>query len=212
MTTTLQETDLIREAAEWRMISLLFECPKGAWFERVAALTGDVTDPDLNAAAAFAAEEAGEGAYHSIFGPGGPAPGREISYRDWVQPGYLLSELAAFYDAFAYRPDTAEVPDHIAVETGFISYLRVKEAFAREFGETENAEIAASAAATFAREHLAKFATQISSALGHSGYDYLRLAGEGLLKRVGPDPDKKARPALPVLEDIDDPLFECGQL
>ena len=67
---------LLREAAEWRLISLLFECPNEEWQAQVAALAAEITDADLKAAAVAAREEAGEGIYHTIFGPGGPAAPR----------------------------------------------------------------------------------------------------------------------------------------
>ncbi|MGB7201500.1 MAG: hypothetical protein WBD16_04450, partial [Pyrinomonadaceae bacterium] len=131
--------ELLRDAAEWRLISLLFDCPKGDWFKQVDELGRQVTDKKLKKAAKAARKEGSEGLFHSIFGPGGPAPGREVSYRSWVEPGYLLSELSGFYNAFSYHAGSGEVPDHIAVETGFIAYLRLKELYARENGDDESA-------------------------------------------------------------------------
>lgn len=206
-----QKTKLLREAAEWRLISLLFECPVGDWQENIKNLATEVSDSQLKTAAEFAKVEASEGLYHSIFGPGGPAPAREVTYRSWVQPGYLLSELSAFYEAFSYQPNLKESPDHIAVETGFMAYLKLKEAFAQERGDTEHAEITAKAAKTFNDEHLAKFTEQITKTLASSDIEYLALASAALLKRVGKDKDKKIRQILPVLGDTDDDsFFECG--
>jgi nitrate reductase assembly molybdenum cofactor insertion protein NarJ len=205
-----QKTFLLREAAEWRLISLLLECPVGDWKTSVKNLANEIADSDLKAAAEFAQTQASEGLYHSIFGPGGPAPAREVTYRSWVQPGYLLSELSAFYSAFSFQPVTAEVPDHIAVETAFMAYLKLKQAFAEECGEQNKAEITARAALNFNNEHLAKMTEQIASSLASSGVDYLALASAALFKRVGRDKDKKIRQILPVLGDEDDSFFECG--
>lgn len=202
--------DLLREAAEWRLISLLFDCPKGDWFEQVDDLGKQVSDKRLKRAAKLAQKHASEGLFHSIFGPGGPAPGREVSYRGWVQPGYLLSELSSFYNAFSFKPVTAEVPDHIGVETGFIAYLRLKELYALECGDSKNAEITSEASTAFIDDHLSKFAEKISKLLAVSGIDYLDLAGAALFDRVGPDKDKSKQIFLPVLEEEDDSLFECG--
>jgi nitrate reductase assembly molybdenum cofactor insertion protein NarJ len=201
--------DLLNEAAEWRMISLLFECPVGDWIQNVRKLAGEVADPELKKAAEFAETQAGEGLYHAIFGPGGPAPAREISYRDWVQPGYLLSELAAFYDAFSYRPESQEVPDHIAVETGFIAYLKMKEAYARECENQENVEITSGASKTFIDEHLTKVSERIATTLAASEIDYLQLASAALFNRVGVDKDNKIRQILPVLSDPEAEI-ECA--
>jgi nitrate reductase assembly molybdenum cofactor insertion protein NarJ len=206
-----EENRLLVEAAEWRLISLLFDCPNGGWFDNVKALGTQVTDKRLKRAARAAEKEASEGLFHSIFGPGGPAPGREVSYRGWVQPGYMLSELSSFYDAFSFKPVTNEVPDHVAVETAFVAYLRMKEAFAVDCFDSESAEITAEAAKTFIDEHLSKYAEQMSKILNSSGIEYLALAGEALFKRVGRDEDKKNQRFLPVVEnEEEDTEFECG--
>jgi len=211
MKTETEENKLLVEAAEWRLISLLFDCPNGKWFDDVKALGEQVTDKRLKRAARAAQKEASEGLFHSIFGPGGPAPGREVSYRGWVQPGYMLSELTSFYDAFSFKPVTDEVPDHVAVETGFIAYLRLKEAFALDCFDTESAEITAEAAKTFISEHLSKYAEQMSKILNSSGIEYLSLTGAALFKRAGRDEDKKNQRFLPVVEiDEEASEFECG--
>lgn len=204
------ENDLLVEAAEWRLISMLFDCPTGTWFDDVKALGKQVKDKQLRRAAQSAQKQASEGLFHSVFGPGGPAPGREVSYRGWVQPGYLLSELSTFYNAFSYEPKTNEVPDHIAVETGFIAYLRLKELYALECGDTENAEITAEASKTFVDDHLSKYAETIAKLLAASQIEYLYLAGRALFKHVGPDKDKGKQTYVPVLEELDEPNFECG--
>lgn len=204
------QIQLLREAAEWRLISLLFDCPKDDWSEQVDALGRQVSDEVLKKAAKAAPKEAGEGIFHSVFGPGGPAPGREVSYRGWVQPGYLLAEVSAFYTAFAYEPKTCEVPDHVAVETGFIAYLRMKELYAIEAGDTERAQITADASRTFVDDHVSKYAEKLAKLLAVSGIDYLRLVSSALLERVGPDKDKGKNIYLPVLEEVDEATFECG--
>lgn len=210
MEMTSRQTNLVREAADWMLIALLFDCPTGDWKSRVRDLAKEVKDFQLKTAAQFACVEAGEGLYHSIFGPGGPAPPREVTYRSWVQPGYLLSEISAFYNAFSYQPKSAETPDHIAIETGFIAFLKLKEAFALSCGEKENAKIAAKASRDFTREHLSKFVQQITKSLACSEIEYLALASAALLKRVGADKDRKVRQILPVLGDLEDSMFECG--
>ena len=43
--------ELLREAAEWRMISLLFDCPRGDWFKQVDELADQMTDMKLKQAA-----------------------------------------------------------------------------------------------------------------------------------------------------------------
>lgn len=210
MKAKLQKTNLLDEAAEWRLISLLFECPVGDWQNNVKNLAEEISDSQLKTAAEFAKVEASEGLYHSIFGPGGPAPAREVTYRSWVQPGYLLSELSTFYNAFSYQPNLQESPDHIAVETGFMAYLKLKEAFADECGDAESVEITVNTAKTFNDEHLAKFTEQITKTLASSDIEYLALASAALFKRVGKDKDKKIKQILPVLGNDEVTFFECG--
>lgn len=212
--TATVQTQLLREAAEWRLLSLLFECPSPNWREQVQSLATEITDTDLKAAAETAQREAGEGLYHSIFGPGGPAPGREISYRDWAQPGYLLSELTSYYDAFAYHPDQAaivEAPDHVSVEVGFIAYLKLKEAYAEANGDDEHAAVTREAAQQFLLEHLSMMTEPLSASLEHSGVGYLALAGKSLLARVGPKRDQSPKHNLPILVGDEEAEFACAE-
>jgi hypothetical protein len=177
---------LLREAAEWRLLGLLFECPDAKWQRDVAALAGEVGDPRLREAAEAAAGGASEGMYHAIFGPGGPVSPREVTYLGGVQFGYLFSELGAFYDAFAYRPATDEPHDHVAVEAGFVAYLALKEAFALFAGDGEHAAVTAEASARFRAEHLAMIAEPLARKLDQLRPCYLTTAADVLLEKVGP--------------------------
>jgi nitrate reductase assembly molybdenum cofactor insertion protein NarJ len=140
----------------------------------------------LRDAVAAALTEAAEGLYHSVLGPGGPAPAREVSYRDVVQFGGLMSELACYYDAFAYQPTDREPGDHVSVEADFLGYLRLKEAYALASGDAEHAEVTSEAATAFIADHLSFIAEPLAGSLGHSGIRYLAIAGEALLQRTGP--------------------------
>ena len=92
----IENGKLLEDAAEWRLLSLLFDCPDREKLEQIDSLGRAVTDKKLKRAAKVAQKQASEGLFHSIFGTGGPAPGREVSYRGWVQPGYMLSAVASF--------------------------------------------------------------------------------------------------------------------
>ena len=203
---------LLKESAEWRLLGLLFECPSDEWRGQIASLAARVEDSRLRQAARSARAEAGEGLYHSIFGPGGPAPAREVSYTETLQPGHLLSELSAFYEAFAYRPATGEPADHVSVEAGFVAYLRLKEAYALACGDEEHAAVTDDAARTFTAEHLATLAGPLSAALEQSGVGYLALAASALVARAGKRAARPPERILPVLSDAreDESAFECG--
>ena len=200
----------IAGAADWRLLSLLFECPTAGWRDQVSGLGRQVEDPLLRAAAEKALEEADEGLYHSAFGPGGPVAPREASYSDSVELGYLFSEIEAFYEAFAYRPLTQEAPDHVAVEAGFIAFLLMKQAFADAAGDRESAAVAEQARGTFLRDHLSWVAEPLAARLDGSLLEYLALASRALAERAGPSRERRALPAgaLPVMPNDSD--FCCG--
>ncbi len=167
--TAMTQNKLLREAAEWRLLGLLFECPSPMWREQVEALAAEVADAELRAAVEAVRREVSEGLYHSIFGPGGPAPPREISYRHWMQPGYLLSELTRYYNAFAYQPTLLEAPDHVSVETGFVAYLTLKEAYAEASADEEHAAVRREAVQQFISDHRSTMTEPLARSLEHSG-------------------------------------------
>ena len=206
-----QILELVEQAAGWRLIGLLLECPTGDWQSQIAALAAEVADVTLREAAAACAQEAGEGLYHTTFGPGGPAAPREVSYRDGLLFGKVLAEVRGYYEAFAYRPSAVEAPDHVAIEAGFVSYLRLKEAYALTRGAAEEAEITAQAARDFIAEHLAWLAEPLAHALACSGVVYLTQAGAALLARVGPRPQTTGE-ALASIDRCDcDDTLECSE-
>jgi nitrate reductase assembly molybdenum cofactor insertion protein NarJ len=177
---------LLREAAEWRLIALLFECPHAQWHDQVEAFGREVQDPELREAAQEAPIQAEEGLYHTIFGPGGPAPPREISYRQSLQAGGVLAEILGCYEAFAYQASSDEPFDHVCVEADFVGYLRLKEAYALMREETEQAAVTAQAAKSFIEEHLAELADPLARTLAGSGIPYLEKAAKALRRRTGP--------------------------
>jgi TorA maturation chaperone TorD len=204
-----RELRLAQEAAEWRLLSLLFECPTGAWQAQMTALMNEVADEELKSAAQDALKEAREGLFHHTFGPGGPAPPREATYHQTVQLGYLISELQAYYNAFAFRSATAEPPDHVAVETEFIAYLKLKEAYALACNDEERAATASESARQFLQEHLANIAQPLADHLEGSGIAYLAKAGAALLGRVGP-PAVAASPFPILQEEPKEEEWSCG--
>ena len=203
--------ELLREAAVWRVLGRLFECPTDDWRADVAALALELDADEVRAAVDAVDEMATPGQYYSVFGPGGPAPPREASYHESLELGSLMSELAGYYDAFAYAPQTAETPDHVAVEVGFVSYLKFKEAYALALGDQEHATVAADAAAHFIADHLSRVAMPLADILSTSHLDYLARASRLLAAQVGPKPPSLLLPMLPSTQDDDDAgEFECG--
>jgi nitrate reductase assembly molybdenum cofactor insertion protein NarJ len=202
-TTGNEIAEALSEAAAWRMIGLLFECPHESWLDELQALTAEVANEELREAAECAAQAASEGLYRTTFGPGGPAAPREVSYRDSLLAGQILGELRAQYEAFAYAPALQEPPDHVAVMAGFMGYLNLKDAYARLDAAETQAETAASAAERFAAEHLSVMAQSLAESLALSGIRYLELASRALLRRTGP------AGSLPMFVESEDGDSDC---
>ncbi|MDP2318889.1 MAG: molecular chaperone TorD family protein [Acidobacteriota bacterium] len=202
---------LLRDAAWWRLIGRLFECPDPEWRTDISTLARELDDAELCVAVAAALAEATEGQYHSVFGPGGPAPPREASYHDTIELGSMMSSIATYYEAFAYRPATRETPDHVAVEAGFIAFLRLKEAFALADGDRDRASIAASAAERFRVDHLTMVAERIAGLLANSHLEYLRKTARLLADRVGPRPGPKRLTVFNEPFDGNESEFSCAE-
>lgn len=202
----------LREAATWRLLGQLFECPSEQWFADIETLARELGDDALLAAAASARDTATEGQYHSVFGPGGPAPPREATYHETLELGSLMSELAVYYAAFAYNPKLQESFDHVSVEVGFIAFLKLKEAYALAAGDEEHAQVAASAADRFATDHLAMMAKPLATMLSGSHLEYLAEAARLVAERVGPPPKSGRLPMLtsPISDDDEVAEFECA--
>jgi nitrate reductase assembly molybdenum cofactor insertion protein NarJ len=201
--------DALRDATRWRLLGRLFECPSAEWRADLLALAADVDDPVLTDAATAALAEASEGLYHSVFGPGGPAPPREVSYHDSVELGSVMSSVTGYYRAFGYEPVLLESPDHVAVETGFLAYLRVKQALALVEGDAAHVEVTTAAASTFLTDHMASYAGRLAQILADAPATYLQTASRVLAGWVGPRPGPKMLPVIqPEVED-DGGEFEC---
>ena len=215
MTETAAITDpyvrrLLGEATAWRLLGLLFERPGEGWWQEVEMLSRDAADPAIKAAADAAREEAEEGLYLALLGPGGPVSAREVGHRGMEDPGRIIADISAFYEAFAFQPDTEEALDHLAVEAGFLGYLCLKQAYARARGNEEEAEVAAQAAHRFRENHLANFTWPVAERLESAGVRYLSLAASALAHRSGPRRDTAAT-IPPPRPTCDDCPMECGR-
>jgi nitrate reductase assembly molybdenum cofactor insertion protein NarJ len=202
---------LLTEAAEWRLLGLLFEYPTADWRANLEALRPSLERPELRAIADAALEVASEGLHFALFGPAGTAPVREVVYLGGVQFGHLLAELAAYYEAFGYRPKTEEADDHFAVELGFFAFLKLKQANAALSGDTEAAQLTAGAAESFLKDHLAVQAEPVLRALENFAPQYLVDAGRFILNRTGPSPRSAYPLSSPLTGDEDSETMSCGQ-
>lgn len=184
--------ELLQEAAQWRLLSLLLECPRPGWAREAMALARElratgVADAHDWLAAASSCEGASAGDYLAILGPGGLLSPREVRYRPMHDPGQLLAELRALYEAFGYTFELKEPPDHVAIELGFMGFLRLKAAYALANEELESVEITRVTADRFANDHLSLFAGELAQQLADISIHPLRPCGT-LLRKLLPRP------------------------
>jgi nitrate reductase assembly molybdenum cofactor insertion protein NarJ len=200
---------LLGEAAEWRLLGLLFEYPTAQWRAQVSTLLPDLRTAEMREMAEGALEQASEGLHIALFGPAGTTPAREAAYAGGVQLGYLMSELAAYYEAFGYKPVIEEAEDHVSVEAGFVAYLRLKQAAAVACGDDEHAGVTADAARTFVKDHLAVIAEPLAKKLEMFAPEFLVEAGRSLFRHAGEAP-KTAYPLGGLVCDEDSEAMTCG--
>ncbi|MBM4061294.1 MAG: hypothetical protein FJ265_09415 [Planctomycetes bacterium] len=178
----------VREAlasgAELRLLGLLLERPTDVARARRCAVAAEVGDPLLRALAERL-QPLEETTYVGLFGPGGPVSPREIAYRKNLDPGWILSEISCSYEAFGYRPLREDPVDHVAVQTGFAAFLRLKQAYARARADGEAVEVTAAAFASFAREHLAVTAAGMATRLRAADAPDLAEVAQGIAARCG---------------------------
>jgi TorA maturation chaperone TorD len=200
---------LLREAATWRVLARFFECPDAHWRADITLLARELNVPEVSDAASAIDDAATPGLYYALFGPGGPAPPREASYHESLELGSVVSDLAGYYEAFAYAPANDEPLDHVATEINFVSYLKFKEAYARARGDAPRARLARRAAAQFITDHLSRIAAPLAKLLASSSVPYLARASTVLAARVGPRPTPVLLPMASPIED-DQGDLTCG--
>jgi hypothetical protein len=196
--------DAVAQAAGWHLLALLFERPRPGWEWEVAALARELPDVVLRAVAEGAAT-ATEGEYLRVLGPGGRVSPREVGHHGFSDPGWILSDLTRYYHAFGYMPRSEDPLDHVAVETGFVAYLHLKEALARSLSDEDAVAVTRAAREAFVRDHLAVLAGSLARRLGPDGAGYLAGAADLLAARI-PERDRRV-----LDEDEVDPLADgCG--
>ena len=201
---------LLEQASEWRLFGLLFEYPAPSWRPNLESLIPALHRPELRDIAVAALAQSSEGLHFALFGPAGTVPVREVTHQGGVQFGYLMAELQAYYDAFAYEPRVDEAADHLAVQLGFVSFLRMKQAVALLEEDTDRAQIAADAAAAFIKDHLAVQVEPVVQRLENFAPDYLIAAGRLILELTGPSPRSAYPLGSPLAGDEDDETMSCG--
>jgi len=181
----------LHQATSWRLLGLLLSRPRDGWREEVGALALEAEDEALRRAAASSVD-ASEGAYHALLGAGAPASPRQAAHAGWRDPGRILADLAARYQAFAFEPLAEEPADHLSVECDFVSWLWLKEAYATASGQGEAAEVTRQARVDFLAEHLAAAGRSFAAKLPEGAPAYLLHAARALVARLPEAPPQPA--------------------
>jgi len=194
---------LLRDAAQWHLLALLLARPTAERKAEARSLANEVGAADLGAVTGAWCDNASEGAYLQLLGPGGLVPAREVAYRPFADPGWVLSDIARHHQAFAFHPGAEEPADHISVLADFVSYLLVKEAYARENTQRGEDELTRNTRQRFVEEHISPVAGRIAERLEACGASDWGAAARILADKV-PAPCT-AEPAPPS-----DDAFACG--
>jgi len=200
----LSSAALLADAAQWRLLGLLLSRPNPDRRNEVAQLAAEIDAPHLAAAARAWCDHATEGAYLHLLGPGGLVPAREVAYRAFADPGWLLADIARYHRAFGFHLAAEEPPDHIAVLVEFVSYLLLKEVFARERDDADAAAVTRIARERFVGEHLAPIAGPLAERLDACGATDWSAAAHLLAARV-PAPPPSATTA-----EGNEEVLQCG--
>jgi nitrate reductase assembly molybdenum cofactor insertion protein NarJ len=196
--------DLLSEAAQWHLLSLLLSRPTADRKREVSRLSDEIALPRLHDAARAWEAKAEEGAYLQLLGPGGIVAAREVAYRPFADPGWMLADIARYHEAFGFHPTAEEPVDHIAVLADFVAYLHLKEAYARECGEDPEVAITRGARKRFVEEHLVPVAARLAERLDACGAGAWSAAAHLIAEQIPAPP-----PAVLVSND-DDELSPCG--
>ncbi len=189
----------LERASAWLFASLALQPPSSATIDEMTRLVPSLP-PAMKAAAAEIVAlplEEWEPEFFSVLGPAG-CPACESSYERaaMASRGPLLAAVAAYYEAFVYVPaPLREVPDHIAVELGFLSFMALKIAFARFESRVDDAGVALEAYEKFQRRHLGVWAQTLCAALAETGSPQYQLVARLLQCVISPsDPPVSSRP------------------
>jgi TorA maturation chaperone TorD len=191
-------------SVSWRFASLLFQSPTADARSELGCLARELPSqwqPSAHELCMFPLDQ-WEVEYHRILGPGG-CPAAESSYDDNALAGRgpLLARVSGFYKAFAYKADSSipEVPDHLSIELGFLSYLSMKAAFAAHQQQSDQLAVTRDAYERFLQEHLLFWLERFAESVDRSGSPFyigavmfVRRVCEAAMVAPGPPPEAVA--------------------
>lgn len=182
----------LERAAAWRLLAQIFAYPDAGWARRLDLLRECVREARLAELAAAARESRPE-LWMRFFGPAGPIRLRGVHWEGGLQPGYLLAELAAFYEAFGFAVPAGNAPDELSVLLDFAAWLETKLAYACMCQDAEAIEVTAKALETFVPRFVSPVAWRVFRQLEGAGPDFLVEAARLTATRSGPEPVQHAQ-------------------
>jgi TorA maturation chaperone TorD len=179
--------DLLATGAGWKFLSSVFKCPgdvSAPSIEKLASELPSELGDSARAICSMLADPQVEAVYHRLLGSGGPVSPYGSDYQGSGEEGVrekgvILGDVAGFYKAFEFdhSSEVLEVPDHIAVELAFISYLKLKEAYALMNDDESAYRICREAEDEFLNEHLLGWVPQfVERITGHGAHEYYDMA------------------------------------
>lgn len=170
--------------AIWRFFSLLFRYPTEDVISSANGLLDELpADLRLRAGPIIDGlrKSDAQDAYHILLGSAGSVSPYESDYyaagREGLrEKGAVLGDVAAFYKAFEFdfKKELLEAPDHVAIELAYVSFLKLKQAYALMHGDEEALGICRKAEASFLNDHLLvwipDFVEKIADTPSHPSY------------------------------------------
>jgi putative dimethyl sulfoxide reductase chaperone len=190
----------LERASGWMFASLAFLPPSAVRLNGMRALLPqlpEVVRPAASQILALPLEE-WEPEFFSVLGPSG-CPACESSYERaaMASRGPLLADVAGFYKAFGYSPEPPrEVPDHVAVELDFLSFMAVKIAYAYFEHSEVDAGTTLDAYESFRTTHLDAWIAPLCTALTETGspqYQSIARFLQALMTLAAAPPDGMER-------------------
>lgn len=181
----------LERAAEWRLLAQIFTYPDEEWAARMKLLFECIGDARVAELGRAALREASPGLWMRLFGPAGPVRMRAVVWEGGLQPGYLLAEMSAYYEAFGYEPPAGAAPDQLGVLLDFAAWMELKLAYACVRGDGEAAEVTARSLETFLTRFVAAVAWRVFRQMENGGPEFFAAAARMAAERAGPEPDRR---------------------
>ncbi len=165
---------LLRAGARYRFCSLLFRYPSEDVISAASALV-DTFAPEVQRDASelvgLMASAQARTEYHFLLGSGGSVSPYESAYQadgSARDKGAVLGDVAGFYRAFDFEHmrDAREAPDHVAVELAFLSFLKLKAAYALMNRDEGAHRICRDAEERFLDDHLSGWLPEFLKRIG----------------------------------------------